>query len=160
MKKKFSIAWKASKQTRKQRKYRANAPLHTRHKLMSSNLSKELRKKYARKSFPLKKEDSVKIMRGKFKGKVGKVNTIDLKKLRISVEGLQRQKKDGTKVNVYFNPSKVQIQELNIEDKERINSITKSDKSEKAEDKKEESKERELKSKKENKEKENVSKKK
>ncbi len=45
MKKKFSTSWKASRQIRKQRKYRENAPLHLRNKFMTANLSKELRKK-------------------------------------------------------------------------------------------------------------------
>lgn len=102
---------------------------------MASNLSKELRKKYNRRAFPIRKGDKVRIMRGKLAGKEGKVNRIDLKKLRISVEGLQIQKKDGTKVNVYFNPSKVQIQELALEDKERIAAINKGNKTENKEKK-------------------------
>ena len=117
MRKKFSIKWRASKKARKQRKYRANAPLHIRQKLMSSNLSKELRKKLDRRSTELRKNCMVKIMRGKFKGKTGKVGKVDLKRERISIEGIQRQKKDGTKINVYFHPSKVQIIELSEEGK-------------------------------------------
>ncbi len=119
MKKKFSKKWKASKQKRKQRKYRANAPLHLRKKFMSTNLSKELREKYGRRNFPIKKGDVVKVMRGKFKGKTGKVSEVNLKRLGVSIGGIQRQKKDGTKINVYFNPSNLQIQELVLEDKKR-----------------------------------------
>ena len=111
MKKKFSVKWKASKKVRKQRKYLANAPLHLRHKLMSANLSKELRKKHGKRNLVLKKGDLVKVMRGQFKGKKGKVGNVDLKKLRISIEGIQKQKKDGTKVNAYFKASNVQITE-------------------------------------------------
>lgn len=142
MKKKFSTKWKSSKQVRKQRKYLANAPLHIRHKLMSANLSKALRQKYSRKSFPVRKGDNVKVMRGKFKGKTGKINNINLKKLRVSIEGLQTQKKDGTKINVYFKPSKIQIQELVLEDKKRIKALKiKTEKGEKKEqEKKEEAK--------------------
>lgn len=125
MKKEFSTAWKASKQTRKQRKYRYNAPLHLRHKFMSANLSKELRKKYSRKSFPARKGDNVKVMRGKFAGRSGKISKADLKKSRIAIEGIQNQKKDGTKINVYFHPSKIQIQELNLDDKKRIKILNK-----------------------------------
>ena len=44
MKKKFSNAWIGSKQPRKQRKYRHNAPLNVRNKFLSSHLSKELMK--------------------------------------------------------------------------------------------------------------------
>jgi len=123
MKKEFSTKWKGSRQARKQRKYLLNSPLHLRHKLLSANLSKTLRQKYSRRNFPLRKNDTVKVMRGKFKGKQGKVNSINLKKLKISIEGLQIQKKDGTKVNVYFHPSKLQVQELSLEDKKRIKRI-------------------------------------
>jgi len=123
MKQKFSKKWKSSRQVRKQRKYKFNAPLHIRHKLLSANLSKELRKKYRRRNFPLRKNDTVKVMRGKFRGKTGKVNFVNLKNLKVGIEGIQIQKKDGTKVNAYINPSKLQIIELNLDDKERIQSL-------------------------------------
>ena len=60
MRNKFSTAWKASKQPRKQRKYLANAPLHLKKKFVSANLSKELRKKHEKRSLPLRKGDTVK----------------------------------------------------------------------------------------------------
>jgi len=144
MKKKFSIKWKSSKQKRKKRKYLANAPLPIRHRLMSANLSKELRKKYSRRSFPIRKNDVVKVMRGSFKGKTGKIVSIDLSKLRVTIEGLQRQKKDGTKINVYFKPSNLQITELDLDDKKRVERLKSKVEKEKAgEDKisKEENKE-------------------
>lgn len=125
MKQKFSARWKGSRQVRKQRKYRLNAPLHIRHRLISANLKKELREKYKRRNFPLRKNDTVKVMRGKFKKKTGKISSVNLKKLKVSIEGIQVQKKDGTKVNVYFDPSNLQIIELNMEDKERIKSLEK-----------------------------------
>jgi large subunit ribosomal protein L24 len=123
MKKKFSDKWKGSRQPRKQRKYRANAPFSIRKKMLVSNLSKDLRDKYKRRSFPLRKNDLVKVMRGEFKGKKGKVILIDLSRLKVAIEGLQRTKKEGTKVNVMFDPSVLQIQELDLDDKKRIKSI-------------------------------------
>ncbi len=123
MKKQFSSKWTGSKQRRKQRKYRANAPLHLRHKMIAGNLSKELRQKYGKRSFPVRKGDKVKIMIGKFKKKTGKINEVDLKNSRVSIEGMQRQKRDGTKINVYFAPSNLQIQELSLDDKKREESL-------------------------------------
>ncbi len=120
MEKKFSNAWISSKQPRKQRKYLANAPLHTKRKIISSNLSKELRKKYGKRATPLKKGDVVKIMRGKFKGKTGKVLSIKTKLQKIILEGIQIQKKDGSKVNFPLRHSNLQIIELNLEDKKRV----------------------------------------
>ena len=74
MKKEFSTKWIESTQPRKQRKYLANAPLSIKRKMISSNLNKELRKKYSRRNFVLIKGDEVKIMNGEFKGKRGKVS--------------------------------------------------------------------------------------
>lgn len=123
MKQKFSKHWKASRQPRKQRKYRHNAPSHIRHNLMSSNLSKELRKKYEKRSFPIRKNDTVKIIRGEFRGKTGKIDSVDLKKLRVMIAGIFRSKKDGSKIGIYFNASNLQIQELDLEDVKRREGI-------------------------------------
>jgi large subunit ribosomal protein L24 len=128
MRKEFSTAWKASRQVRKQRKYVANAPLHIKRKMASSHLSKELRTKYARRSFVVRKNDIVKVMLGEFKGKTGKVTAVDLTKMKIIIEGLQMTKKDGSKANVLFHPSNLMITELNLEDKKRMESIKKENK--------------------------------
>ena len=63
---------------------------------MCSNLSKELRKKYGKRSFPVRKGDEVKIMRGKSKGKTGKISVVESAKYRVAIENVQRKKKDGT----------------------------------------------------------------
>lgn len=120
MKSKFSTSWIGSKQVRKQRKYRYNAPLHLRHKLLSAHLSAELRKKYGKRSVPLRKGDEVLVVRGSFKKKKAKVIEIDLKKSRVALENINRAKKDGNKVNVYFRPNSIVIQSLNLDDKKRL----------------------------------------
>ena len=120
MKQEFSTQWISSSQPRKQRKYLANAPLHLKHKFLSANLSKELRKKYAKRNLPLRKGDEVLIMRGAFKKKKAKVTSVDLKNTRIALEGIQRNKKDGSKVNVFFHPRALQILTLHLEDKQRL----------------------------------------
>ena len=128
MKKQFSTAWKGSRQVRKQRKYVAKAPKHIRQKLVSSHLSKDLRKKYGRRAFQLRKNDVVKIMNGEYKGKTGKVNIIDINRFLVCIEGIQVTKKDGSKVNAKFHPSNLMITELNLEDKKRAYSIKKENK--------------------------------
>ena len=122
MKQEFSTHWISSKQPRKQVKYRANAPLHIKHKFLSSNLSKELRKKYSKRSMPIRKGDEVLVLRGSFKKKTAKVLKVDTKRTRVVLENLNRTKKDGTKINVYFHPSSLQIKSLNLEGKKRIKS--------------------------------------
>lgn len=120
MKSKFSTAWLSSKQPRKQRKYLYNAPLHRKHKFLNAQLSKSLRQKYGKRNLPLRKGDEVLVMRGSFRKKKAKVSLVQLKRSRVALEGIQRSKKDGTKINVYFNPSKLQIQSLNLDDKKRL----------------------------------------
>ena len=80
MKKKFSKSWVSSKKPRKKRKYRANAPLNIKRKFLSSHLSKELRDKYKIRNIPVRKNDKVKIVRGQFKGKTGKIIKVITKK--------------------------------------------------------------------------------
>ena len=123
MKSKFSASWISSKQPRKQRKYLANAPLHIRHKFLSAHLSKELRKKHGKRSFPLRKGDEVLVMRGSFRKKKAKVASVELMRSRVTLENIQRTKKDGTKVSVFFSPSSLQIMTLNLDDKKRISSL-------------------------------------
>ena len=116
------MQWKASKKPSKQRKYLANAPIHTRNKLIAAHLSPELKKKHATRSFTLKKGDKVKILRGQFKGKSGKVERIDAKNLKTYITGIEFIKKEGSKALYPIHPSNLIIEELNTEDKRRMKS--------------------------------------
>ena len=114
MKNDWSSSWKSSKQPRKQRKYVFNAPLHIRRKFMAAHLSKELQKKYNRRSFPIRKGDIVKIMRGQFKNKKG-----DLNNLKVYLEVASIVKRDGTKSFYPIFPSNLLITEFKLDDKMR-----------------------------------------
>jgi large subunit ribosomal protein L24 len=109
-----------SKKPRKQRKALYTAPLHKRRKLLSAHLSKELREKYKRRSLPIRKGDEVKVLRGEFKGKVGKVSKVDLKKLKVYVEGITRKRTVGTEVQVPIHPSNLMIINPDLSDKRRL----------------------------------------
>ncbi len=119
MKKRFSTSWASSSQPRKQRKFRHNAPLHIRHKFLSAGLSKELRKRHGKRSIPIRKGDEVLIMRGTLAGKKAKVDSVSVMSSKVSLEGITRQKKDGSKVQIMFEPSNLQIQSVNMDDKRR-----------------------------------------
>jgi large subunit ribosomal protein L24 len=119
MKSTFSISWKSSKQPRKQRKYVKNAPMHIKNKFMSTMFSKELKIKHKKRNLPVRKGDTVKVLRGQFKGKIGKVTKVNLVNLRIYIENVGLMKKDGTKVPYPIHPSNVMITELTLEDKKR-----------------------------------------
>jgi large subunit ribosomal protein L24 len=123
MKKQFSTSWLASKQPRKQRKYRANANSQRKQAMMSSNMSKDLRKKYSKRSISIKKGDTVRVMSGEYSGKTGKISIVDMAKMKVYIEGIQAQKKDGTKINVPFYPSRIQITELLLDDPKREASL-------------------------------------
>ncbi len=122
MKQKFSSVWKSSAQRRKQRKYRANAPLHIRSSLVSAHLDKPLREKYKKRAMPLRTGDKVRIMTGSNKKKTGKISRVDRRKYKIYIEGIETQKKSGEKAFLAIDPSNVMITELNLEDKKRIKS--------------------------------------
>jgi len=103
----------------KQRKRLFQAPAHVRHKLLAAHLSPELRGSHIVKSFPVRTGDTVRIMRGDHKGFEGKISRVDLKSYRIYVEGLTREKVDGTTIFVPVHPSKVIVTHLNLDDKWR-----------------------------------------
>jgi large subunit ribosomal protein L24 len=107
------------KNPRKQRKMLYNAPAHKRHKLMAAPLSKELAASKGAKTLPVRKGDTVRIQRGDHKGFEGKISRVDLKEYRIYLEGLTREKTDGTNIFLPIHPSKVQIRNLNLDDKWR-----------------------------------------
>jgi large subunit ribosomal protein L24 len=105
----------------KQRKRLFNAPAHIRHKLMSAPLSHELTASKGAKTLPVRKGDTILIKRGDNKGFEGKVSRVDLKAFRIYIEGLTREKVDGTNIFIPIHPSKVEIRNLNLDDKWRKN---------------------------------------
>lgn len=106
-------------------KFRANAPNHIKRSFMGATLDKALREKYGRRNIEVRKGDEVKVMRGKFKGKQGKVGVVDIKRTRVQIEGIQRTKQGGEKLETWFHPSKIKIIILNVEDKKRLKSSKK-----------------------------------
>jgi large subunit ribosomal protein L24 len=110
---------KAVTKPTKQRKMLFQAPDHIRYKLFAASVSPELRKSHGVKTIPLRSGDTVRIMRGDHKGFEGKIASVDRKKYRIYIEGLTREKVDGTTTFVPIHPSKVMITRLNLDDKWR-----------------------------------------
>jgi len=103
----------------KQRKRLFQAPYHIRGKILSAHLSSELRSTYNTRSLPVRTGDTVKVLRGDYKGVEGKVMRVDRKKYRIFIEGITREKADGTTILVPIHPSNVEIIRLNLDDKFR-----------------------------------------
>ncbi len=119
VKKSFSTSWKGSAQVRKQRKYKVNAPLHIKKKFVHIHLSKNLRNKYPTRNVQARKNDKVRIMRGKFAKKEGKIERIDLKRERVFVTGAEIIKKDGSKILVPLDASNLMAIVLDLSDRKR-----------------------------------------
>jgi len=62
---------------------------------MSSHLSKELRTKYDVRAIPVRKGDTVKVVRGTFKGREGKVQSVYRKRWCLHVEKITKEKTNG-----------------------------------------------------------------
>ncbi|MDH2907220.1 MAG: 50S ribosomal protein L24 [Candidatus Nitrosotalea sp.] len=95
------------------------ASQHLLSKQLGSHLSKDLREKYHCKSIRVVEGDSVKVLRGEFKGIEGKVTRISTEKRGVAIEGIKREKLKGGNVDIYIHPSNVLITSLNLEDKWR-----------------------------------------
>ena len=92
----------------------------TRSKQLSGMLSEELRKKYGKRSIRAIKGDTVKILRGEFKGVDGKVSSVNILKNSIAIEGVKKEKTKGDKFDVHIHVSNVVITALNTEDSKRV----------------------------------------
>lgn len=100
-------------QPRKQRKFRYNAPLHLRRKMVAAHLSRELRAKLgtARRSAQVRKGDRVKVERGSKKGHAGRVMEVDLSSLKVYVEGCTQRNAKGVEKLLPLDPSNLLILE-------------------------------------------------
>ena len=99
---------------RKARRAHFQAPSHVRRILMSAPLSKELRGKHDVRAMPVRKDDEVKVKRGKYKGKEGKVTACYRLKWVIHVDKIQREKANGASVPVGISASNVEITKLKL----------------------------------------------
>ena len=95
----------------------------TRSKQVSSPLSKELKKKFSKKSVRVIEGDSIKIVRGEFKGVDGKISKISIQKSSLAIEGVKKEKTKGEKFDVYVHSSNVIVTGLNSDDKWRVSKL-------------------------------------
>jgi large subunit ribosomal protein L24 len=99
------------------------ASKHLLSKQLGSHLAKDLKEKYHCTSIRVTEGDSVKVLRGEFKGIEGKVTRVSTEKRGIAIEGIKREKLKGGNVDIYIHPSNVVITSLNLEDKWRQNRL-------------------------------------
>jgi large subunit ribosomal protein L24 len=81
------------------------ATYQTRSKQLGSALSKDLHKKYGKRSIRVVEGDSVKIVRGEYKGVDGKISKVSTQKSTVAIEGIKKEKTKGDKFDVYIHTS-------------------------------------------------------
>ena len=81
---------------RKTRKAHFSAPSSERRKLMSAPLASELKAEYGANAVPIRVNDEVRVTRGKFKNREGKVCQVYRKKWVIHITNITRDKVNGT----------------------------------------------------------------
>ena len=96
------------------------ASSQTRSKQLGSALSKDLHKKYGKRSVRVIEGDSVTIVRGEFKGVDGKVAKISKPKSSVAIDGVKKEKTKGDKFDVYIHTSNLVVTSLSTDDKWRI----------------------------------------
>jgi large subunit ribosomal protein L24 len=100
-----------------------HVPKHKRYKMVAALLEDGLRKQYGKKRIRVTKGDSVRVIRGEYKGVEGKVDKVDNLHGTFHIEGIQREKIKGGQVKVPIHSSKVMVIALNLDDKYRSNKL-------------------------------------
>ncbi len=88
-----------------------------------TRVADDLREKYKKKTLRPIKGDSVKIVRGGFKGIEGKVSRVDASGGKVYIEGVNREKIEGGTSLAAIDASKVVLTSLNLDDKLRKRKI-------------------------------------
>ena len=109
--------------SRKQRKELFNAPLHKRRKWISAHLEENLLLKYDKRGVPVIKGDTVRVMRGSFKGHEDKVAHVNIRRRQVEIEGMTMTKADNKKIAKPIHASNLMITKLNLTDKWRRNKL-------------------------------------
>jgi large subunit ribosomal protein L24 len=94
-------------------------PKHQRDKMVGAVLEDTLREQYKRKNIRVVKGDSVRVMRGEYKGVEGKVEKVNTERATFHIEGIQREKIRGGQVKVPIPSSNVMVISLNLDDNYR-----------------------------------------
>ena len=108
------------KPTKMRNKMIYRASYQTKSKQLGSALSKDLHKKYGKRSVRVIEGDSVTILRGEFKGVDGKVSEVSTEKSSVAIEGVKKEKTKGDKFDVYIHTSNLLVTSLNTDDKWRM----------------------------------------
>lgn len=112
-----------TKKPGKQRRKLYQAPLHKRGKHLSAPLSSELKSRFKTSAVPIRRGDTVRILRGDRRGFEGRITRVDRKNYRVFIEGISRDRADGTTTLIPIHASKVIVTSLNLDDRRRRNNL-------------------------------------
>jgi len=109
-----------SKKPSKMRKALYEMPMHKKAKEVAAHLNEKLQKEFGKRSITIRKGDIVKILRGSFKGKEGKITSVDRKEGKIFVEKVITKKSNGEERQVPIDASKVLVIDIERTDRKRV----------------------------------------
>lgn len=105
-----------STQPRKERKTLYNLPAHKRRAQVAAHLDGPLLEKYKTRSTTLRTGDTVRILRGEYKGTTGKILEVDTRARKVTVDGVTVTKAKSNQVARPIDPSNVVITKLDLTD--------------------------------------------
>jgi large subunit ribosomal protein L26e len=105
---------------RKMRKAHFSATSVERRERMASSLSADLKLKWKVNAMPIRSEDEVMVVRGKSKGKKGKVIAVYRKKYVVHVENVTRDKANGKSIPIGLDASNLVITALKMDKCRRV----------------------------------------
>jgi len=90
---------------------------------LHARLEKKLADKYKLRNVQIRKGDTIKVLRGDFRDREGKVAKVNLKDETIEVDGVTVHKADGSEVSRPIHPSNVIVTKLELKDKRRMSKL-------------------------------------
>ena len=111
---------------RQQRKAQYNADLFERHRRMGVALSKELRRRYGRRSLPIRKGDTVRVLSGSYVGREERVAKVNLQKYSVTLDNVTGKTADAKLKPLPIRTSHLVLTKLNLADawRRRILNVT------------------------------------
>jgi large subunit ribosomal protein L24 len=111
---------------RQQRKAMFTADLFERHRKMAVPLSRELRRRYSRRSLPIRKGDTVRVLSGSYAGREERVAKINLQKYSVTLDNVTGKTADAKLKPLAIRPSHLILTKLNLADawRRRILKVT------------------------------------
>jgi large subunit ribosomal protein L24 len=92
--------------------------------MVGATLADNLRQQYGRRSVRVIEGDSIRVMRGEYRGVEGKVEKVNTENGTLQIEGVQHEKVRGGQVKVPIHASNVMVTSLKMDDKYRQSALT------------------------------------